>query len=120
MALELVNQSQAHQHYRDLAIDATTTSSGSNIDVGPWPHGCYQVIWSGIAAGAATYEIQVSLDGGVTFDTVTGTSSSTSGAAGSASESFTNVMPGGLLRLKITATTGTAGTIDFYLVAKEG
>lgn len=120
MAVELVNQSPNHQHYRELSLDATTTTASTGIDTSPWTSASYQIVWSGITAGVATYEIQSSLDGGTSWDAVTGSSDVTAGAAGSASEVFGGNLPGGLLRLKITATTGTAGVLNFYLVAKAG
>lgn len=118
MALEIYKRAvECSVSVRDEALDATGTTASDSIDVSAYNNGTYQVVWAGIS-GTATYELQVSLDG-THFDTVTGTSSSTSGATGSASESFTDVIPGGLLRLKITSPAA-AGTLSFYLVAKKG
>lgn len=112
-----VNKSHYHRLVSDVALDATTTSSSTPIDVSTFNNGTYQVIWSGMT-GTADYALQVSLDG-TTYDTVQGSEATTSGASGSASESFTDVIPGGLIKFVVT-TPAAAGTIDFYLLAKRG
>jgi hypothetical protein len=117
MALEIVKRAANSVIYKDAGLDASTTSVSVSIDVTSYNHGTYQIVWSGFT-GTATYEIQVSVDG-VHYDTVTGSSANTSGASGSASESFTDVIPGGLIRLAVTSPA-TAGSVDFFIVAKKG
>lgn len=115
--MDIVSQSNQHVHYKQETISASATSASDSIDASSFNNGGYQIIWAGMT-GTATYEIQQSLNG-TNWDTVSGTSATTSGASGSASATFTDTIPGGLLRFKITSAAA-AGSVNFHIIVKRG
>lgn len=116
MAVEQVLTQGNHSSFQDESIDASGTNSSGTIDVDSHLQASFQVVWSGMT-GTATYELQSSEDG-TNFDQVAGTSATTSGAAGSASDTVAT-MPGRKTRLTITSAA-TAGTLKFYYTGKRG
>lgn len=89
-------------------IAATGTNSSDVFPSGAFRQGTFQVVWASIT-GTATFELQTS-NNNSNWDTVVGTSSTTSGAAGSTSINSA-ALPGAYCRVKITSAAG-AGTLD--------
>ena len=116
--MALIRKEANYVYHGTTGIDVTGANASDNIEVYTNLKGSYQVIWAGLGAGAANYRLEVSHDGGTTFDEITGTADVTVGAAGSDSVEIGD-MPGGIVRLIVT-TPGPSGTLDFYYVGKKG
>jgi len=102
------------------AIDATGNNSSDQMIISTFESLSVQVVHTGFAATTATWEIQTSNDGGTSWDTITGSSTTTSGASGSETLALTDI-PFERIRVTITsASAATAPTLTPYVVAKKG
>jgi hypothetical protein len=94
--------------YKWIQLDsflATLNNASEIIDTSAYVQGDVQVLWSG-NTDTSTFEVQHTLDNSFTlWDTVAGTSTTTSGGSGSAMFRFENMMPGGWLALCFVSRT---------------
>lgn len=97
------------------AITASGLNASESFPIGPFIHLSAQAVWASIT-GTAIFELQSTCDG-TNWDTIPGTSASTSGAAGSTTIRVADC-PGNYVRVKITSAAG-AGTITPTFVAKR-
>jgi|6_EtaG_2_1085325.scaffolds.fasta_scaffold07631_3 subtilisin family serine protease len=99
------------------AVSANGLNSGDAIAVSDTTRGTFQVVHA-THDDTSTWEIQSSVDG-TNYDTVTGTSTTTAGASGSASLIFDNI-PGAFIRLTVTEADGNAAsTLIVHFIAKK-
>lgn len=114
----LINQDGSHKRLLLETVSASATNASETIAVSPYFHGTIQVIHAGHTAGTSTWEIQNSFDG-TNWDTVPSTSTTTSGVSGSASK-YIDPLPGGNIRIKITAANGSvAPTYTIYFEGRR-
>ena len=118
MALTLIMQSRTYRRLAAPAIDATGLNTSDSFDVSDTLQGTFQIVHAAHTAGTSTWELQSSLDG-TNYDTITGTSTATSGVAGSKTYTV-DPLPGGKIRLKVTVANGSvAPTLTVYFEGKR-
>jgi hypothetical protein len=101
------------------ALAASGTNSSEDLNVAEFLHGTFQFVWAS-HDDTSTAELQISLDDGSNYDTITGSSFTTTGVSGSSGLQIEN-LPGGLIRLSVTEADANAGaTITAYFVGKKG
>lgn len=100
------------------AVDASSTNSSETVQVSDMSEVTFQVVWAS-HDDTSTFAIQSSQNGGSNWDTISGTSTTTSGASGSATIVVTT-MPGGLARITVTEADGNAGaTLTPYITMRR-
>lgn len=94
---------------------ASTSNTSDEIIVSDMFQGTFQFIWA-TATDTGSVAIQSSLDG-TNWDTVSGTTVTTSGASGSASL-YLSQLPGNRLRVKVTEADA-AGTMVIWFEGRR-
>jgi len=114
--LRMVDVGWTWDKYQSTDVDPSTTASSDSFPIDRYAAGNVQVIWAD-HTNTSTFELQVTSDG-TNWDTISGSSTVTSGVSGSATLDLTS-LPGSLLRVTITGTNGDAdATLTPYFIGK--
>lgn len=120
MALTSLDNSGNHARFTTTAVAANGLNSSDAFSVGPYSAGTIQVVWANHSDNS-TFQLEVSNDDGAHWDSLPGSSVTTSGASGSASLVFNDHLPGHFLRVTLTEADGSgSATLTPYFVGKRG
>ena len=112
------NVGRQFTRYSLVAVEADGTNNSETIDLSTF-HGVSIQVLHASHDDTSTWELQVSQDGGTTWDTLTGSSTTTSSAAGSHTISI-DPYPYGILRLAVTEADGNAAaTLTAHVIGKK-
>ena len=119
MALTLISQDHKHQKMSATAVDASGTNSSDAFDATAFKTLTVQVVHAS-HSDTSTWELQSSADGGSNYDTIADTSTTTSGASGSAGVHLVEA-PNALIRLTVTETdaNGSATLTPYFVATKQ-
>ena len=120
MALTELGAGRNFQRTQSAAVDASGLNSSDAFDVSTFNMGAFQVVWSN-HSDTSVFKLEMSLDGGSNYDLISGSSQETSGASGSVTLLFNDHLPGGRIRLTVTATDANASArLNVYFIGKKG
>lgn len=95
------------------AIDASGTNSSAELRIGRFKSATIQTVWAGHGT-TSTFEVQETVDG-TNWDTISGSSQTTSGTSGSSSIHLSDIM-GDKIRITVTSADGGANpTLTPYI-----
>lgn len=117
MALTEITSGRNFRRLTADAVDATGTNSSDNFPASEFLQGDFQFVWAAMT-GTATAELQRSLDGGTSFDTIANSEFTTSGASGSTGI-VKDPLEGGVIRMTVTSASA-AGTITVFFEGMKG
>jgi len=113
MSETTLKRSPIYRSFSVTAILADGLNSTEAIACESYTEGTFQIVHA-THTDTSTWELQVSLDGGTNWDTIAGSSITTSGAAGSTAIHYDS-LPVGLIRLTVTeADANVASTLTLY------
>jgi len=119
-----ITETEIGKTYEKMTLSSVSTNSTNNsdsIDVSKFFAGSVQAVWADQTTGGvtktATFELRSSCDG-VNYDSIPNSSTTTSGVSGSEIIELTSI-PCSLLRISITGTNASSGTITPYFIGKK-
>lgn len=118
-ALTREGSSSSYITYSATAVAATGANSSDSFPAAPFTQGTFQIVWAGHnLVNGSTFELQSSVNG-TNWDTISGSSVSSSGTTGSTSIDFSS-LPGDVIRVTLTNTSIAGSTITPYFIGKVG
>lgn len=117
MSVTVITSGEYHTVRSISSVAANATSSSEAIDVTPFVSCAVQVVWAS-HSDTSTFAIQTSIDG-TNFNTISGSSTTTSGASGAATIAISNC-PGRYIRFTITeADANASSTLTMYFIGRK-